>query len=137
MLVLNKISRALFFVVLLLFLSCENKKEQLNEIYKFSDVKLPENSTILIYYDDLEGDLSFKVQIEKKELNAFLKANHFQKIDLLNIVENNYKLYINRIENSFIPVEKIYGKDLYIFTNNKCTIVINCETSELWGLINY
>lgn len=122
-------------------LSCENKKDKLDEINYFSNVKIPYSSSILLYYDDLESDLTFKVKIDRIELDDFLEVNDFKAVDTLKT--NSFaktstdKYLLNKIKKSFIPEEKIYGENLQILITKKATMVVNYDTYELWGLIHY
>lgn len=126
----------LIMIFTLLSFSCKNNKSELDKINELSGIYIPYNSLVLIYNDNLEIDLSFKIKIKKNELEVFLKTNQFKKIDTLMKNPNADWLFVNSVRKSFIPVEKIYGKNLQIFKNKKSIMIINYETSELWGLVS-
>lgn len=133
--------KILCVVIILITYSCTNEKARLSEIQKLSKVSVPDNSTLLIYDDNFEFELAFKIAIEKEKVNDFLLLNHFRQVDTLKTnplaKTSTDKAQIYNIAHSFIKREKIYGKDLLIFENKNTTLVVNRQTSELWGLIDY
>lgn len=138
---MKKTNIYIYIVITLLSFSCTNKKADLDEINKISKINIPINSTILEYYDDYEVQLVFKILLKKKDVNYFLKKYNFRQADTLKTNEfhktSTDKYLINDIENSFSPKEKIFGKDLQILKNKNTVLIVNRETSELWGLISY
>lgn len=132
----------LFLVLVFITVGCENKNEIFNEIKYFSNINIPQSSSIIIYDDDLESNLAFKIYIEKEELYNFLKVNSFKPFDLSDkrsfTKTSSDRYLINEIKNSFSPIEKIDNKNLQILRiNKKGTFVVDSKTSELWGLIDY
>lgn len=138
---LEKFKKISALLIILINFSCTNENDKFDTIKKLSDVSIPDKSSIIIYNDNLEIELAFKIKINKKEVSNFLKLNNFKPFVILEknplTMGNTNKLLIYNIENSFIPREKINGKNLKIFMNEKSTMVINCNTSELWGVIDY
>ena len=124
--------------MVLITFSCTNR---LNEIQKLSKVNFPDDSTLLIYENNFENTIAFKIAVEKKKVDDFLLLNHFSQVDTLKTnplaKTSTDKAQIYYISHNFIKREKIYGKDLLIFQNQNTRIVVNRQTSELWGLIDY
>ncbi len=126
--------------MIFIIFGCTNDKYKFDKIKKKSNITFPNKSTIIIFNDDLEHNLTFKVYMDKSQLYNFLKKNQFKKIDTLQINpltrSNTIKLFIKDVENSFISKEKIYGKNLQILQNKKGVLIVNCDTYELWGLVS-
>ena len=137
----NELKKNVCLLLILITFSCISEKGRLDEIRKISNVNIPDDSTILKYCDNLSTEVAFKISIEKEKVNDFLKINQFQPVDTLktNLVSKTLtdKYLIDDIENSLVPQEKIFRKDLLIFRNKNTTIIVNRETSELWGIMSY
>ena len=141
MITFDKLKKVGILLIIFMTFNCTIEKDKFNTIKELSDITIPDNSTIIIYNDNLELELAFKVLIKKKELHRFLKIYNFKNFYLLEknplTMGNTNKLLIYNIENSFSPREKIMGENLKILKNKKGTLIINCDTHELWGLVSY
>ena len=120
--------------------SCKSDDYKLDRIENFSKVIFPNHSKILIYNDNLDIEIAFKIHIEKKQLNVFLDNYNFKQIDTIKknplLKNTSDENLIYNIENGFVPREKIFGNNIRIFKSKRVTMVVNVDNSILWGLVN-
>lgn len=137
---MSKLKEYIIYFSFLFILSCRNEKHELKIIESSSDIIIPDNSKIIIYNDtDYEFELVYKIKIDKNEVDNFININHFKPLDSTEKI--NFKItdkhLIQEIENIFVPKEKIYSKNLKIIKNRKGTLILDYNSSTLWGVVEY
>ena len=138
---MSKLKEYIIYFSFLFLLSCRNEKHELKIIENSSDIIIPDNSKIIIYNDtDYEFELVYKIKIDKNEVDNFTNINHFKPLDStekINFKITTDKYLIQEIENIFVPKEKIYSKNLRIIKNRKGTLILDYNSSILWGVVEY
>jgi hypothetical protein len=128
-----------FYLLLLIFQSCNHEFDQLREIKKLSKIDFPKQSEVIFYNDDYEGLLVFQLEIDFSCENAFLYKNHFQKLNknkYLNTIFSRDELAIQQMNDHFKC--KIHINDnLMLLRNENYILVVDPSRNVLWGYLYY
>jgi len=134
-----------YSIIFIVFFYCCNKPQEnkLDEVKRLSKVEIPPNSSLIEYYDNDESQITFHIKLKETDVENFFIKNDFIEFDnvkrsQIQSIDKINKIFINDIENSFVPPKKIIiNQNSYILKNNHTFMLLNKKTGQLWGLISY
>jgi len=133
-------SKQVIFLLIFLF-SCKSETTKLSELRKLTTIDFPVETRILYYYDNLEYQLVFKLELNIGD-TLFLKKNNFVSIQGDSFIKGTDYNYNSLLINDFVDYFSINDSSLikkceFLYTSNNTYIIANLENNLLWGIYEY
>lgn len=129
-------------VVLTFVLSCNSDdSEKWFEIHKLSKIVFPENSSLVNYFNNEEFQIVFQIKIPKDKCESFKKRYGFKPIEKQEqFVQKtaSFRYIKSEIQNGFSPPIIIpSNKNLFLYSKDLTSIVLDSELAVLYGIVSY
>lgn len=124
-------------ILCLLLTSCGKTGCSKAYFQSVSSITLPEGTSRIDCYDNLEWRVEVLFQLPETNLDAFLVANKFEKIETSSRADN-FSFFFLAEEHRHFPDES----DLYLATSSNANrtywlSILDKNTGKLWTIINY
>ncbi len=136
-------NRFLLFFLFVIVSNCTNNNSELMEIKRLSNIEFPDETEILLYEDDIENSLKFKLKLNDSIFQELMNKELFKTYNSDNLYESiskysyhdhiilNFESFMN---SSFSNDEK---EELVFYEYENCMIILNPKNKILNGLVLY
>lgn len=139
---MKKLNLIFLLIIASVFVCCEKNSSKISELENLSGINFPEETDLLFYYDNLEFQVVFKMNIKRGSMGKFIQTNGFEKFnpkikkEFKKVSKHNWM--IEEMEKSFTINEKIERSEkTFLLRNNNIFLIADNESNIVWGVLEY